>query len=110
MTIKSNSSSPYIFENEDMQVNFHKNFFIRQIGRGRSFHLESFSSFPEIVEIFEFQGWNKFLGISEDTYIGLVPAFYSTLVPTNEDNTSLKSIIGNFEVQVLPFNIAQITN
>ena len=101
MMTKSNSSVPYIFEDEDMQVNFHRNFFIRPIAKGRSFYLESFSSFPEIVEIFEFQRWNEFLGISEDIYPGLVPAFYSTLVPTNEDSTSLRSIIGNFEIQVL---------
>ena len=40
----------------------------------------------------------------------LVPIFYSTLVPTDEDNTSLRSIIGSFEIQVLPSDIAQITN
>ena len=50
------------------------------------------------------------MGISEDTYIGLVLAFYSTLVPIDGDNTYLRSIIGNFEIQVLPSDIAQITN
>ena len=110
MTLKSNSSVPYIFEDEDMQTSFHINFFLRPIARGRSFHIESFTSFLEIVENFEFQGWNEFLGISEDTYTGLVPAFYSSLIPTYEDNTSLRSIIGSFEIQVLPYDIAHITN
>ena len=36
-----------------------------------------------------------------------MPAFYSS---NDEDNTSLRSIIGSFEIQVLPFDIAQITN
>ena len=39
-----------------------------------------------------------------------MPAFYNTLVRTDKENTSLRSIIGNFEIQVLPFDIAQITN
>ena len=39
-----------------------------------------------------------------------VPAFYSTLVPTDEDNTSLRSLMGSFEIEVLPFDIVQITN
>ena len=40
----------------------------------------------------------------------LVPTFYSTLVPTDEDNTSLQSIVRSFELQVLPSDIVQITN
>ena len=33
-------------------TNFHRNFFIRPIGFGRSFAMEKFSSLPQIVEIF----------------------------------------------------------
>ena len=44
--------------------------------------------------------------ISEDIYIGLIPAFYNTLACTNEENTSYRSFIGSFEIQVLPFDIA----
>ena len=39
-----------------------------------------------------------------------MPTFYSTFVPSDEDNTSLRSIVGSFKIQVLPSNIAQITN
>ena len=48
--------------------------------------------------------------ILEDTYMRLVLVFYNILVPTDEDNTSLRSIIGSFEIQVLPSDIAYITN
>ena len=48
--------------------------------------------------------------ISKDIYTGLVPAFYKALASTDEDNTSLRSIIGSFGIQVLPSDIAQITN
>ena len=68
--------------------------------------MENFTILPKVYVVFEFQGWNDFLRISEDIYIGLVPTFYSTLVPTDEDNTSLRS----FEIEVLPSDIAQITN
>ena len=73
-----------------MHDNFHSNFFRRPIARGRSFYLENFISLPEVINVFEFQGWNDFLRISDDIYVGLVPAFYSILAPTDEDNTSLK--------------------
>ena len=72
--------------------------------------MENFSSPSLIVEVFEFQGWNDFLRISEDVYTGLVAAFYSTLAPVDEDNTSLRSIIGSFEIQVLHFDLVHITN
>ena len=36
--------------------------------------------------------------ISEDVYTGLIGAFYSTFAPVNEDNISLRSIIGSFEI------------
>ena len=39
----------------------------------------------------------------------MIPAFYSTLVPSNKDNTFLWSIIRSFELQVLPSDITQIT-
>ena len=42
--------------------------------------------------------------------MGHLPAFYSTLAPIDKDNTSLQSIVGSFEIQMLPSNIAQITN
>ena len=42
--------------------------------------------------------------------MGLVLTFYSTLVPTDEKNTSLRSIEGSFEIEVLPSDIVQITN
>ena len=54
MMLKNNSSVPYIFEDEDMQTNFHINFFFRLIAKGRSFHLECFTSFTETGEIFKF--------------------------------------------------------
>ena len=93
-----------------MQNNFQRNFFRRPIARGRSFNLENFASLPEVFEVFKFQGWNNFLSISTDMYIGLVPVFYSILAPTNEDNTALRNIVGSFEMQVLPLDIAHITN
>ena len=93
-----------------MKANFHRNFFIKPIAFGKSFAMENFSSLPQIVEVFEFQGWNDFLRISEDVYTGLVATFYSTLAPVDEDNTSLRSIIGSFEIQVLPSNLVHITN
>ena len=93
MSRKDDSSIPYIFYDKEMQTDFDKNFFIRPIARGKSFHLENFTNLPEVFEVFEFQGWNNFLRILEDIYIGLVPTFYSTLAPTGEDNTSLRSII-----------------
>ena len=40
----------------------------------------------------------------------MVPAFYSTLIGSDEDNTSLRTIVGSFELQVLPSDIAEITN
>ena len=72
--------------------------------------MENFIALPEGFDDFEFQGWNDFLRISKDIYTGLVPCFYSTLIPSNEDNTSLRSIVGSFELHALPSNIAQITN
>ena len=84
--------------------------YILPIARRRSFYLENFTSLPEVFDIFKFQGWNDFLRISEDIYTGLVPVFYSTLSLIDEDNTSLQSIVGSFELQVLPSDIAQITN
>ena len=50
-----------------------------------------------VFNIFEFQGWGGFLRISEDIYIGVVPTFYSTLAAPDEDNTSLRSIVGSFK-------------
>ena len=72
--------------------------------------MENFTTLPEVFDVFEFQGWNKFLRILENIYTGLISTFYSTLVSSDEDNISLRSIIGSFEIQVLPSNIAQITN
>ena len=71
--------------------------------------MANFAFLLQIVEVFEFQGWKEFLSISEDVYTGLVDAFYSTLVSVDEDNTSLRSITGSFEIQVLPYNLIQIT-
>ena len=48
--------------------------------------------------------------IYEDVYTGVVAAFYSTLESVDEDNTSLRSIVGSFELQVLPFDLILITN
>ena len=36
--------------------------------------------------------------------------FYSTLNTSDEDNTSLRSIVRSFELQVLPSDIAENTN
>ena len=99
-----------MFDDDEMQRNFHMNFFIRPITFGRTFILANFVFLPQIVEVFKFQGWNEFLSIFEDVYTGLVSAFYSTLVSIDEDNTSLTSIIRSFEIQVLPFDLVQITN
>ena len=74
------------------------------------FSLKNLTTLPEVFVVFEFQGWNEFLRIFEDIYMGLVPTFYSTLVPTDEDNISLKSIIESFKIQVLPSDLTQITN
>ena len=72
--------------------------------------MANFAFLPQIVKVFEFQGWNDFLSISEDVYTGVVGAFYSTLASVHEDNTSLRSIIRSFEIQVLPSDLVQITN
>ena len=82
-----------MFDDDGMQRNFQKNFFSRPIASGRSFYLENFTTLLEVYKVFEFQGWNDFLRIFEDIYTGLVPTFYSTLISTDEDNTSLKSIV-----------------
>ena len=110
MTKKGDYSVLYMFNDEEMQINFHKNFFIRPIAFGRSFEMENFSSLIQIFEVFEFQGWNDFLRISKDTYMRLVAAFYSNLAPIDKDNSSLRSIVGSFEIQVLPSDIAYVTN
>ena len=102
MSKKGDFSVPYIFDDEDIQTNFIKNFFTRPIARGRSFYLENFTTLPKVHEVFEFQGWSDFLRIFENIYTGLVP--------TDEDNISLRSIVGSFEIEVLPSNIAQITD
>ena len=56
MSKKGDSSIPYIFNYEDMQINFHKNFFTRPIARERSFYLENFTTLPKLREVFKFQG------------------------------------------------------
>ena len=61
MSKKENFSIPYIFDDEEMQTRFHRQFFIRPIAFGRSFELENFSTLPQIMEVFEFQGWTDFL-------------------------------------------------
>ena len=109
MADKGYQSVPYIFKDEKMQANFQNNFFKRPIARWRSFYLENFTSFPEVFNIFYFHGWNDFLRILEDIYIWVVPAFYSTLIASDEDNTLLKSLVRSFECQVLSSNIADIT-
>ena len=60
MADKSNQTVPYIFKDEEMQVDFQHNFFWRPITKGRSFYLENFTILPEVFDIFEFQGWNNF--------------------------------------------------
>ena len=99
-----------MFDDDEMQNRFHRQFFIRPIAFGRSFEMENFLSLHQIIEVFEFQGWNDFLRISKDVYIGVVSAFYSTLALVDEENTSIRSIIGSFEIQVHPFDLAHITN
>ena len=110
MAGKGDQSIPYIFEDDKMQANFQTNFFQRPIARERSFYLENFTTLLKVFDIFEFQGQNDFLRIFEDIYTGLVPSFYNTLIPTDEDNISVRSIVGSFELQVLPLDITQITN
>ena len=95
---KGDYNIPCIFDDEEMQSNFHRNFFIKHITFGRRFAVENFSFLPQIVEIFEFQEWNDFLRIYEYVYTGLVAAFYSILAPVDEDNTSSRSLIGSFEI------------
>ena len=106
MAGKGDQSVPSTFEDDDMQANFQTNFFWRPIAKGKSFYLEKFITLPEKFDVLEFQGWNDFLRISEDIYTGLVPIFYSNLIPTDEDNTSLQSIVGSFELKILPSDIA----
>ena len=101
MAGKGDQSIPYIFEDDEMQAIFQNNFFQRPITRGRSFYLENFTTLPEVFEEFKFQGWNDFLRILKEIYIGPIPAFYSILVPSDEDNISLRSIVGSFELQVV---------
>ena len=72
--------------------------------------MENFLSLPHITKVFEFQRWNDFLRFSEDVYTGIVAAFYSILAPIDEDNNSVRSIVGSFEIQVLPSDLAHITN
>ena len=48
--------------------------------------------------------------ILEDVYTRVVAALYSTLASVNEDNTSVRSIIRSFKIQVLPSDLAHITN
>ena len=72
--------------------------------------MKNFTTFPEVFDIFEFQDWNDFLKISEDIYTGMVPAFCSTLIPSDEDNTSLQSIVRSFKLQVLSSDSTQIIN
>ena len=98
MMKKGDYNIPYMFNDDEMQRNFHMNYFIKPIAFGRTFILANFTFLPQIVEVNEFQGWNEFLNIFEDMYTGLVGAFYSTLASINEDNASLRSIIGSFEI------------
>ena len=56
MVRKEDSNVPYIFKDEEMQQNFHTIFVKRLIAYGRSFDFENFSSLPQIIEVFEFQG------------------------------------------------------
>ena len=98
MADKAYQSVPYIFEDEEMQANFQNNFFKRPITRRRSFYLENFTSLPEVFKIFKFQRWNDFLSISEDIYIWVVPTFCSTLIPSDKDNTLLRSIVESFKL------------
>ena len=72
--------------------------------------MKNFTTFPEVFDIFEFQDWNDFLKISEDIYTGMVPTFCSTLIPSDEDNTSLRSIVRSFKLQVLSSDSTQIIN
>ena len=60
--------------------------------------------------VFEFQGWGEFFRISYDIYTELFLFFYSTLNTSDKDNTLLRSIVRSFELQVLPYDIAEITN
>ena len=43
-------------------------------------------------------------------YTGVVAAFYSTFAYIDEDNTSVRSIVGSFGIQVLSSDLAHITN
>ena len=43
-------------------------------------------------------------------YTRVVPTFYSTLSASNEDNTSLRSIIKSSKLNVFPSDIVEITN
>ena len=85
MSKKGDYSIPHLFDDEEMQANSYRNFFIRPIARGRSFYLENFTPLLEIFEVFGFQGWNQFLRISEDIYMGLVPTFYNTFTFTDKN-------------------------
>ena len=99
-----------MYDDEEMQGHFETHFYRRPIARGRRFYLENSISLSDVHNIFEFQGLGDFLRIFEDIYTGVVLAFYSTLDATNKDNTSPRSIVRNFKLQVLPSDIAKITN
>ena len=98
MADKGYQSVPDMFYDEEMQANFQNNFFQSPIARWRSFYLENFTSLPEVFDIFELQGWNDFLKILEDIYTRVIYAFYITLIPSDEDNTSLRRIVWSFEL------------
>ena len=40
--------------------------------------MENFTALPDVFNVLELQGWNDFLRMSEDIYIGLIPAFVLT--------------------------------
>ena len=109
MVEKINVSVPYMYDDEQMQEHFKNHFYRRPIAKGRSLYLENFTTLLNVHGIFEYQGWGSFLRIFEEIYAGVAPAFYNTLNASDEDNTSLRSIIRSFELQVLPSDIVEIT-
>ena len=48
MSEKGNFSTPYMFDDENMQEHFEAHFYRRPITKGRSFDLENFTNFPEV--------------------------------------------------------------
>ena len=53
MADKGNFSTPFMFDDANMQENFENFFYRRPITKGWSFNLDNFTSLPEVHKVFE---------------------------------------------------------